>query len=107
MPTGPLVPNEKGTDFNHWQRISGITNTSFEEGPDLTFRFKGSAKDIILTLEGSVTVIYSFNGNTEHGELIASSDRSQVVFRRRPASMMWFKVVGGTGACTVEAWASV
>ena len=107
MPTGPSGPNEKGTDFNHWQRISGIANTSFNSDPDLAFRFKGGVKDIILTLEGSVTVIYSFNGNTEHGELITSTDRSQIIMRRRPVSMMWFKVVSGTGACTVEAWASV
>ncbi len=100
---GPIT---QGTDYNYWNRVSGITNTTFNNEAEVFFRFKGASKHIILTLEGATTVKYSFNGNTTHGELITSTDRSQVIFNSRPVSKIWFKVDGGTGQVTVEAWAS-
>ncbi|KKN18081.1 hypothetical protein LCGC14_0959400 [marine sediment metagenome] len=106
MPVGPVGPNNVGVDFNHWQRVSSFNNTSYKSEANVAFRLKGNPKDIILTLEGSVTVFYSFNGNTDHGELITTTDRSQMIFHRRPATRMWFRVASGSGTVTVEAWAS-
>lgn len=106
MPVSGVNTINVGVDHNHWQRLSNITVTAFPDGAQVGFAFRGDPKDIILTLEGATTVIYSFNGNTDHGELITSSDRSQVIFRRRPAIGMWFRVAGGSGTITVEAWAS-
>ena len=102
----PIGPVTAGIDHNHWQRVV-VTSTTFEGDGDVLFRFKGEPKDIILTLEGTTTVIYSFNGNTDHGELITSTDRAQMIFKRRPATRMWFRVASGSGTVTVEAWASV
>ena len=102
-PKGPVT---SGVDFNYWQRLDSITQTSFNTAADAIFAFKGGTRDIILTVEGSTTVLYSFNGSTVHGELIPSSDRSQLIFHRRPVTKIWFKVATGTGAVTIEAWAA-
>lgn len=107
MPQTGVPKQNNGADHNHWERVADITATSFADFADVAFRFKGAAKEIILTVEGGTTVEYSFNGNTVHGEVIPSSDRSQLIFTRRPAIGMWFKVASGTGIVTVEAWASV
>jgi hypothetical protein len=107
MPTGPIGPNNTGVDYNHWQRVSALTKTAYSFEADVAFRFRGNPKDMILTLEGAVGVAYSFNGNTDHGELLPSTDRSQVTFRRRPGTRMWFRALGpGGGTVTIEAWAS-
>lgn len=106
MPKSGVITQNIGRDYNYWKRIADITVTSFEEVAQVEFRFKGAAKEIIMTVEGSTRVEYSFNGNTVHGEIIPSSDRSQLIFTRRPAIGIWFKVAAGTGIVTVEAWAS-
>lgn len=100
---GPVVD---GVDFNFWERLT-VTNTVYDGYADVFFRFRGGTKDLILTVEGGTTVFYSFNGNTDHGEIIPSTDRSQLIFRNRPVGKIWFRVASGTGTVTVEAWASV
>jgi len=92
-----------GIDKNHWERLT-INSGSFPAYAQVGFKFKGEPKDIILTIESGGPIQYSFTGVNVHGELIAATDRSQLVFRRRPATGIWFK---GTGVVTIEAWASV
>ena len=91
-----------GIDKNHWDRLV-INVGAFPPFAQVSFKFKGDPKDIILSIEADGPIAYSFNGNNMHGELATGTDRSQVQFHRRPATGIWFR---GSGTVTIEAWAS-
>jgi hypothetical protein len=100
----------QGVSFDHFSRTA-VNWTTFGGGqannnPDVIITFP--TQSFILTIEGSGTVEYSFNGNTIAGELTNGGNRAQLTFNNRVASLIWFRLKTGSSGpinVTVDAWA--
>lgn len=102
-----------GRDFNFFKEIA-VSNTTFgleADGykPDMIITFPTKCGGVIFHTKGSSTntVEYSFNGNTVHGELVPSTNRTTIQFEHRQVSMIWFRIKSGSAGpitINVEAW---
>ena len=106
-----------GRDFNYFEKLS-ISATTFGGSsvdgyqPDVVITF--STYGVILTnltlpAASSKIIEYSFNGQTVHGELDATSGSQTISlkFENRVVSKIWFRVQSGsTGPIevSVQAW---
>lgn len=98
-----------GRDFNYYKRVT-VSSASFEHNdgysPDAICTIANQG--FILAIETTTSpgvIAYSFNGTTEHGRLIPSTDRAVIKFENRVVSKIWFRLVsGGTTDVSIEAW---
>lgn len=84
--------------FNYFAVVA-VSDTDYPDSPQSNFRFH--SKGFSLTNRGSVTVTYSFDGENDHGDLLANDNR---VFEDRIANKIWLKVASSTANVRVEAW---
>lgn len=95
---------DNGKDFNFFQKVT-VTNTSFADDADVVFNFRGQ-QSFTLVNEGSVTIEYSFNGNTLHGDLTPGTNTAALLFPNRRVSRIWFRAASSS-TVRVEAWSAV
>ncbi len=95
-------PVTLGKDFNHFQKLV-VSDTSFPEEPQVVIRFRGPQR-LSFILEAGTTIEYSFNGNTLHGDMTASTPSEKLEFITRPNKKIWFRVLSGSSTVRVEAW---
>jgi|ERR1017187_2464573 hypothetical protein len=114
--TQPFIPPSAGyttygIDNNFYQALT-ISATTWGGGstsgvlPDIIIPFT-PAGVIFTNLSASGTVLYTFNGTTQHGQLIGYSGlgiSQQLTFYNRVISKIWFKVASGSVNISVEAW---
>lgn len=100
----PLAPKTLGKDFNYFSLIT-VSSTSFTSESQVTFGFRGQ-RSFSLVNYGSVTVHYSFNGNTVHGDLRPGTPTAAIAFDERYISGIWLKLATvGSAEVRIEAWA--
>lgn len=99
MQTNPLAKIDYGRDFNFFQRITVIAG-SFQPNCDMVITFP--TYTVSFQLESGTTVLYSFNGNVTHGDMISGKSSASLIFENRSISKIWF---AGNGVVRVEAWA--
>lgn len=99
-----LAPITAGKDFNQYNTLT-INSSSFPYEADIAVLFR-HIQGFNLFLQSGGPIYYSFNGNTIHGQLIASTSRQFLQFDNRVIPGVWFKVAnGGTnGVIHFEAW---
>jgi hypothetical protein len=98
---GPIV---NGKDFNFFQKVE-VNNSTFNTNCDIFIGFP--TRSVMILLEDSGTVEYSFNGNTLHGDMDSGQATKGLVFDNRIVTKMWFRLASGSsGPITVriEAW---
>lgn len=95
-------PVTLGKDFNYFEKLV-ITDTSFPTEPQAVIRFRGP-QHLSFILETGSTVEYSFNGNTLHGDMTASTPSATLDFLMRTNKKIWFRVPSGSATVRVEAW---
>lgn len=109
----PGIKKTQGFDFNFFQKVTVNWTTHFGAndgyttadgyGPDLIITFP--TQGLIFSNSSGAIVEYSFNGNTIHGELATTGNRSILTFTNRVASLIWFRLQApGTSIVSVEAW---
>lgn len=94
-----------GYDYNYFKRIT-VTATSFQSDSDVVFNINAPLCSFSLVNEGNVTVTYSFNGSTIHGDLIVGTPTQAIFFDNRSVSAIWFSVPSGSANVRVEGWAT-
>jgi len=87
--------------YNYFQEIL-IDEYDFPTTPQVDFGFM--SQGIALLNRGSFTIVYSFNGTDEHGDLRSDDASAGIIFDNRLESKVWFKAKGGYGSVRVEAW---
>lgn len=87
--------------FNYFD-IKTIIETSFPVEPQVSFEF--IATGIVLLNKGSITIEYSFDGISLHGNLNPNDASVGMTFDNRHESKIWFRVNSGFADIRVEAW---
>lgn len=93
-----------GHDKNFFQLYTA-QYTGYNDECDVLVNIR-NAKNFSLVNYGSVTVTYSFNGFTDHGDLRPGTPTAAIFFDNRAVTKIWFKVASGTAEVRVEAWTS-
>jgi len=87
--------------YNYFQEIL-IDGYDFPTTPQVDFGFM--SQGIALLNRGNFTIVYSFNGIDEHGDLRSDDASAGIIFDNRLESKVWFKAEDGYGSVRVEAW---
>ena len=102
-------PITAGFDRHFFERII-ITSTDFGDMDgyaNILIPIRSGFLDLSLINEGAVTVEYSFNGNTLHGDMVPSTASASRYFEGINRSKIWFRVSSGSAAVRVESWSRV
>ena len=91
-------PITQGVDYNHYQEET-LASATFPEACQVLIRFRGPQKLVFICTSGFVE--YSFNGNTLHGRVQASTADSKINFGLRPGKKIWLR---GTGTIRIHAY---
>lgn len=96
--------NVTGKDYNFYKEVTVTRTGTFVSVEDVLVNVKGT-NNLILHNTGSAEVTYSFNGNTIHGKLTATSGTAALkTFNNRRVSRIWFYCAGGSNVVRIEAW---
>lgn len=97
-------PITLGKDFNYFENID-VTSESFPTECQAFVQFKGAMRLNFVLVSGG-PVEYSFNGNTLHGDMTASTATAERDFGIRKGNKIWFRLASGGSAAVVrvEAW---
>jgi len=99
--SNPLGPITHGYDHNYFLKKT-INKVDFTTGSeDCDFFIGFPTQCVTFHLESGGPLEYSFNGNTLHGDMIASTATASLKFENRLINKIWFR---GTGTVRVEAW---
>ena len=96
-------PIDNGFDKNYFVRLT-ITDTDFPNQANVVLPIKASVINLSLINEGLNTIDYSFNGNTQHGDLVPGTPSESLSFSGRRVSKMWFRAPSGSSTIRIEAW---
>lgn len=100
-----ITKRNQGKDFNFFLR-QAVSSGSYGTNPDVVIPFPTKGGGIILAIEGTGTISYSCNGNTDHGELTNGGNRQQITFSSRTISTLWLRVKSGSNlSIIIDAWA--
>lgn len=94
-------PITSGVDFNRFLTAS-VSNTAFNTDADMLLMIRGPSLHFYINNTGAAILEYSFNGETVHGRLAATSER---LYSFRRVSKIWFRSPGST-TVEVDAWAT-
>lgn len=102
-----VFPNPKkkisnGSDYNFFERVT-VTDTEFPEECQILFAFRSNYTSFSLINESAVTIEYSFNGHTLHGDLVPNTPSEALAFDNRPISKIWLRAPSSANI-RVEAW---
>jgi hypothetical protein len=92
------------TNTNYYKKVT-VSSTTFTAANDVAINF--SSKVLSLQNEGAVTVEYSFDGVTVHGDMTSGKSSASLSFIDRPVHRIWFRVASGSAVVRVEAWATL
>lgn len=91
--------------------IETVDSTDYPNDPQCEFGFKGvSGAGLSLLNKGSKIVRYSFDGETDHGELDPTDPSVGEVFDNRKRGQLWLRLADDeTGSTTVKvvAWVNL
>lgn len=90
----------QGVDYNYYKEISISSVTDFPDAPQVIIYFRGPQRLMFICTSGT-DIEYSFNGNTTHGKMSATTPQNIFEFGPRDNKKIWFK---GTGDIRVHAW---
>jgi hypothetical protein len=93
----------QGRDYNYFQKFT-VANATYGgqsvDGYQPTDIITFSTQGIVLLLEAGGPVYVSYNGQTDHDELITTTF-PMVQYNNRVVSMFWLR---GSGTVSVRAW---
>lgn len=110
----PSVPNfldpksatNYGYDYNFFQKYTS-SGALYAVDCNVLINMKSPTFTVSFQLESGGPVFYSFNGNTDHGDMNQGTSgyitSNNLLFQNRVISKIWFR---GTGVIRVEAWAN-
>lgn len=93
-----------GKDFNYFKLVT-INDTTYPDESQCTINVK-NIQSFSLVNYGSATVYYSFNGNTDHGDMRPGTSTAAIFFdNRTPQSAgIWFRTDTPGQEVRIEAW---
>lgn len=91
-----LGPINQGFSHNFFQRLT-VSNATFNNQPDVILNIRGVPSVSIIN-EGSGTVVYSWNGSATHGDMVAGTPSSRLVFNHHGGNQLWFKLSSGAAS---------
>lgn len=93
-----------GHDPNFFKLVT-ITDATYPDEAQCTVNIKW-IQSFSLVNYGTETVYYSFNGNTDHGDMRPGTPTEAIFFDNRPPSSfgIWFRTATPGQEIRVEAW---
>lgn len=88
--------------FNYFTRVT-VTDTTFPANPQANFLIKHQTAFSLLNMSSTITVEYSFDGSTLHGDMVPGTPCAGLVFDGRTLGAIWFRA-SASATVRIESW---